>query len=572
MLMHRVWNLVKISGNVLSKLSFGRNTEPARRDRRPSLGSGFDTNLPCIRVETLEDRATPAITGVNWAGGFAANGEHVDVAGDGRIFVGSPAGVPARVDVHAPDGSLLGSLTPYGGDFVGGVYVAAGDVTGDGVSEVILGAAEGGGPRVIVLDGTDYRVIADYFGIADPNFRGGVRVAAGDVNADGKAEVIAAAGKDGGPRVSVWDGNSVASGSPRNTMGDFFAFEDTLRNGVYVACGDVNRDGFADIITGAGPGGGPRVVVFSGANIGTRLFDGFVGDSNDRSGVRVGEADFDRDGYHEIVYGSGASGGNFAGIASVNGGGFLIPLPSNSSNGAFVGTGDLDRDGYQEVIVGHNTGSGFRLEILKITTQNPGLAFLREDNGVTVAPDGYLARPVPTAPVVGDMPETFNLNPLGGTQSIEFTVNPANLEVTAISSNPGIVGVSIQGTGGTRRLVLTPVATGSATVTLYANGVAQRTVTVVIGGSERDPAIASGFPPSFELPIVGGEQLVPVTFSPANGTWQARSNNIWAAEAFVVVRDGETYVLLRPHSAGNATIDFVRNGIDAAGSFTVNVF
>src|SRR5207302_1746466 len=80
-------------------------------------------------------------------------------------------------------------------------------------------------------------------------------------------------------------------------ISDFFVFEDTLRNGVYVAIGDVNGDGNGDLIFGAGPGGGPRVLVVSGKKL---LTDGAVAaiasphanffvrnTDSDRGGVRV---------------------------------------------------------------------------------------------------------------------------------------------------------------------------------------------------------------------------------------------------------------------------------------------
>src|SRR4029077_1326766 len=107
-----------------------------------------------------------------------------------------------------------------------------------------------------------------FFGIAgDPNFRGGCRPALGDLNGDGAADLVVSAGVQGGPRIAIFDGQSLKTGSgdPGRLVGDFFAFEDTLRNRAFVALGDVTGHGRADVAFGGGPGGAPRVRLFDGA-------------------------------------------------------------------------------------------------------------------------------------------------------------------------------------------------------------------------------------------------------------------------------------------------------------------
>jgi hypothetical protein len=71
----------------------------------------------------------------------------------------------------------------YDPAFRGGVTVAAGDLTGDGVAEIITGAGPGGQPqvRVFSLAGGGVTEVAGFFAY-DPAFPGGVTVAAADLN------------------------------------------------------------------------------------------------------------------------------------------------------------------------------------------------------------------------------------------------------------------------------------------------------------------------------------------------------------------------------------------------------
>jgi hypothetical protein len=141
---------------------------------------------------------------------------------------------------------------------------------------------------------------------------------------------------------------------------DFFAFEDTLRNGAYVAVGDIDGDGKADLVVGGGPGGGPRVRVISGAKMvaagafaslddiagSAQLANFFAGDSTLRDGVSVAVKDVAGTGKAAVVTGSGEGGpaqvqvylsANVLGNAAPAADQTLDPFGATLANGVFVG-------------------------------------------------------------------------------------------------------------------------------------------------------------------------------------------------------------------------------------------
>ncbi len=244
-----------------------------------------------------------------------------DVNGDGiaDIIAGTGPGIVTRVVVIDGDTQeILFDFMPFEPSFTGGVYVSAGDLSGDGIGDIAVSPDEGGGPRVdIYAGGTSLSRIGTFFGIADPNFRGGARTAIGDVDGDGRADLAVAAGFGGGPRVAVFNGTTISNADPTRLFNDFFAFEQTLRNGVFIALGDLDGDGMAEVIAGGGPGGGPRVTAFNGAMLVStggaamiQVANFFAGDPNLRGGIRLMTKNLDGDALADIVTGAGTGGGS----------------------------------------------------------------------------------------------------------------------------------------------------------------------------------------------------------------------------------------------------------------------
>jgi hypothetical protein len=199
----------------------------------------------------------------------------------------------------------LGIIQPFGPGYHGGVFVAVGDVNRDAYGDLVVGEDAGGQPRVKVYSGKDGSVLADFLAFG-AGFGGGVRVAAANVNSSGGADVVAAAGPGGAPQIKVFEGSDLTKGITTPTL-SFNAFDATFTGGVYVGTGDVHGDGIAKILAGEGAGDQPRVRVFDGST-GSLLHDFLAFEPGFRGGVRVAAADVNGDGRSDIVAGQGPGG------------------------------------------------------------------------------------------------------------------------------------------------------------------------------------------------------------------------------------------------------------------------
>jgi RHS repeat-associated protein len=173
-----------------------------------------------------------------------------DVTGDGKadIVVGTDGNFAPQVKVYSgADGSLVRTINLSDLGISGGVPVAAGDVNGDGHAEVIVGSGPGKAAQVAAYDGSTGMQLYDYLPFGAGYF-GGVTLAAGDVTGDGAADIVVGQAT-GGDQVKVF------SGADTTSTWNLAAFGGSS-GGVRVGVADVDADGKDDILTSRGPGGG----------------------------------------------------------------------------------------------------------------------------------------------------------------------------------------------------------------------------------------------------------------------------------------------------------------------------
>jgi hypothetical protein len=347
------------------------------------IGFGASTSLiPGLTVPTTDQRGDPRPANSIDIGAFEVQAVPFFAVG----------GAPGHVLVFKPDNTLLADFQPFGAAYTGGVSVAVADVNGDRYDDLIVGATTGN-PDVRVYDGKalangtfksanpNASLLAEFFAYG-LNFNVGANVAGGDIEHTGYADIVTGA-TAGNPDVHVYRGQDIAQGkfdpSGKSLLAHWFPYALQFNVGANVAVGDVNGDGYADVVTGA-TAGNPDVRVYSGQDIAKGTFDPagksllaqfFAYGLNFNIGAFVAVGDTTGSGFGDII--TGASAGNpdvhiYSGKAianhtfdnnhpeaSLRDQFFAYGL--NFNVGAAVASADFENTGKFDILTGASVGS-----------------------------------------------------------------------------------------------------------------------------------------------------------------------------------------------------------------------
>ncbi|MFM7129561.1 MAG: multicopper oxidase domain-containing protein, partial [bacterium] len=169
-----------------------------------------------------------------------------DFGGTARFYpLGSADSVSLRNDPVAV-------VQPFGPNYKAGMVAAMGDVNFDGVPDGIFAANRGG--RVVVLDGASNfkKVIYDFKPFGN-RFARRMSISSGDVNGDNRSDILVAGGPGGNSVVRVF------SGATLKLLSEFTPYEHQFRGGLNLAAGDVDGSGRISIITAPASAHSPEV-------------------------------------------------------------------------------------------------------------------------------------------------------------------------------------------------------------------------------------------------------------------------------------------------------------------------
>jgi hypothetical protein len=263
------------------------------------------------------------------------------------------------------------------GDIFGSSIASVGDVNGDGYDDIVIGAnfypsESGQGRAYLFFGGPGIDSVADLVLPPPPSGTGwfGISVAsAGDFNGDGHPDIIVGARYAGLPgKAFLYYGGPALDATPDLTLTGETTGSSTWFGSSVASAGDVNADGFGDVIVGAPAYGSTqagRVYVFYGGGapdaVPDRVFTGPA--AGDRLGWVVGCAgDMNGDGYPDVLATAPRyyAGGTDPGAAYVWCGGPAFDTIAdltihgsalNDRIGAAANAGDVNADGFSDLVI-----------------------------------------------------------------------------------------------------------------------------------------------------------------------------------------------------------------------------
>ena len=291
-----------------------------------------------------------------------------------KLLVGPKNGMASLVKITDQDGKKDNEFYAYGSNFKGGVNFASGDINHDGKQEIITAAGPGGGPHIRIFN-LSGELVGQFFAFSD-KFLGGVNIATADVNNDGSDEIIAVQASGGDSEVKIFNGRG-------GFLGSFYAYDNKFRGGLNIAAGDIDGNGEDEIVTGLAAGKIPEIRIFKAIGVLQGLFLAYP--KTFRGGVKVTIAN--------VRSGSGSSRADII-TAPEKGGGphvkffdnrgnllsHFFAFNSNFRGGVDLAKADVDNDGLDEIIAAAGPGGAPHVRVFKADGRIIGSFYAYEES------------------------------------------------------------------------------------------------------------------------------------------------------------------------------------------------
>lgn len=286
-----------------------------------------------------------------FAGQVSSRGSSKSIFSDSFVVAQGKGSEPIVRRMNG-QGEVLAQFDAYHPEFRGGVRLAMGDVDGDGEMEIVTGAGPGGGPQVRIFD-LNGNVEGQFFAF-DEGERFGIFVSVGDINADGIDEILVTSDEGGTGQVRMFNRHGHLKGS-------FFPLGRTT-SPVQVTLGNVDTDPQLEIISTITKGSDGMISVHDGTG---RYIRSFVAFNAEVDALTVASVDTNADGNNEILVATGPGYVSEVAVYSALGAQLqrFFVFPREYRGGVSITAGDIDQNGIAEMYISSTQGGGPQIRI-----------------------------------------------------------------------------------------------------------------------------------------------------------------------------------------------------------------